>query len=104
MVRTSGELKKSAEGYISPLEIYLSYMCRYFFCICVWCPLRKEEVVGSPRTAVTDGCEALCGCWELNLCSLKDHPVFLTTEQSLQTISPFSDLPVNENEYEKALR
>jgi hypothetical protein len=32
----------------------------------------------------TDGCEPPCGCWELNSGSLKEQPVLLTTEPSLQ--------------------
>lgn len=27
----------------------------------------------SPGTSVTDSCEAPCGCWELNLCSLEEQ-------------------------------
>lgn len=39
--------------------------CMYFHapCICAWYSQRPEDA-GSPRTAVTDGCEPTCGCWE----------------------------------------
>ena len=33
---------------------------------------------------ITDGCEPQCDCWELNSGPLKDQPVLLTTEPSLQ--------------------
>jgi hypothetical protein len=37
-----------------------------------------------PRGAgITDGCEVPYKCWELNLGSLKEQPVFLTVEASL---------------------
>lgn len=39
--------------------------------------LASEEAVGSPGTGVTDSCEPLCGCWELNLCHLQEQPVLL---------------------------
>lgn len=31
-----------------------------------WCPQRPEKGTQSPRTAVTDSCELLCGCWKRN--------------------------------------
>jgi hypothetical protein len=33
---------------------------------------------------ITDGCEPLCGCWELNSGPLEEQTVLLTTEPSLQ--------------------
>ena len=33
---------------------------------------------------ITDGCEAPCGCWELNSGSLKEQSVFLTAKPSHQ--------------------
>lgn len=33
-----------------------------------------------------DGCEILCGCWELVPRPLEEQPVFLTTETSLQPL------------------
>jgi hypothetical protein len=35
---------------------------------------------------VTDSCELLCGCWELNLGPLEVQSVLLTTEPSLQPL------------------
>jgi hypothetical protein len=32
---------------------------------------------------ITDGCEPLCGCWELNSGPLQEQPVSLTAEPSL---------------------
>jgi E3 ubiquitin-protein ligase NEDD4 len=39
--------------------------------------------VGSPGTVVTDSCELLCGCWELNPGSPEEQPVLLTAGPSL---------------------
>lgn len=47
-----------------------------------WGPGRPEEDVGFPATA---GCELSCRFWELNPCPLKEGPVLLTTEPSLQS-------------------
>jgi hypothetical protein len=33
---------------------------------------------------ITDGCEPLCGCWELNSGPLEEQTMLLTTEPSLQ--------------------
>ena len=33
---------------------------------------------------ITDGCKALCRCWELNSGPLEEQPVLLTSELSLQ--------------------
>ena len=42
------------------------------------------EVVRSPGTGITDSCELSCGCWDLNLGSLKNKPMFLTAKPSPQ--------------------
>jgi hypothetical protein len=34
--------------------------------------------------SITDGCEPLCGCWELNSGPSEEQSVLLTTESSLQ--------------------
>jgi hypothetical protein len=34
--------------------------------------------------SITDGCEAPCGCWELNSGPLEEQSVLLTAEPSLQ--------------------
>ena len=45
--------------------------------MCAWCLHRSEEGTKSSATAVMDGCEPPCGCWELNL-NLLQEQVFLT--------------------------
>ena len=42
------------------------------------------EGVECPKAEVTDGCELLCGCWQLNPALLGEQSVLLTTEPSLQ--------------------
>ena len=37
---------------------------------------------------ITDGCEPPCGCWELNSGPLEERLLLLTTEPSLQYLSP----------------
>ena len=43
-----------------------------------------KEAIRSCGTRVTEGCEPVFGCSELNLNSLKQEPVLLTGEPSLQ--------------------
>ena len=52
--------------------------------MCVQYPQRPVEGIGSPGTGVIDGCEPLCGFWELNPDPLQEQLVPLTTEPSLQ--------------------
>lgn len=47
----------------------------------------KKKSTGSPGTEVMDGCETPYGCWELNLSSLQQQQMFLTTEPFLQALS-----------------
>ncbi|KAL6040407.1 hypothetical protein STEG23_015188 [Scotinomys teguina] len=42
--------------------------------------------VESPGTGVIDSCELPCGCWELNPGCLKEQPVLLAIEPSLQPL------------------
>lgn len=63
-------------------------MCACFACMYVCVPHAfqvpveaKKEGIGSPETGVTDGCEPLCRCWELNPDPLSELP--LTAESSL---------------------
>lgn len=44
----------------------------------------KVGVIGSPGTAVTDGCEPLRGQWEPKPNPLPEQQVFLNTESSFQ--------------------
>ena len=51
----------------------------------VQCLQRPEEGLISPETRVTDGCELLCGCWELNLGLLEEQSVLFITESPLSS-------------------
>ena len=42
---------------------------------------------------ITDGCEPLCGCWELNSGPLGEQSVLLTDELSLQPSTQFFKEP-----------
>lgn len=46
------------------------------------CLLRTREDTGWP--AAGDGCEPLCGCWELNSGPLEEQHMLLMAEPSLQ--------------------
>lgn len=80
----------------------MAYLCT----MCIWCPERLEERVGSLGTKVTNGSKSLCGCWVLskgNNCSFCcccflgqgfsivlglswKQQVLLTTDLKLQTL------------------
>lgn len=51
-----------------------------------WCLCNPKEDCGFPGNGVPDGCELPFGCWESNVSSLKEQPVLLTCEQSLQPL------------------
>jgi hypothetical protein len=51
----------------------------------------SKQRLFSPGNVVTDGCEPH-GCWELNLHSLEERPVLLTTEPSLCHLAYFFDV------------
>ena len=54
-------------------------------CTCVMqCPWRSGEGVGSPGTAVSNGCYMTYGCWELNPDPLQEQSMLLTPEPALQ--------------------
>jgi hypothetical protein len=55
----------------------------YVCTVCVQCPPRLEEGVGTPRTGTTDGCKFSCGCWESNFDPLEEQPMLLMLEPSL---------------------
>ena len=42
------------------------------------------KCVRFPGTGITDSCKLPCGCWELNQVPLKEQPMVLTAEPSLQ--------------------
>ena len=52
--------------------------------VCLHCLWKPEEDITFPETEITDACEPLCGCQELNPGPLEEQLVFLTTEPSLQ--------------------
>lgn len=55
-----------------------------------WCPQRSKHDVGLPGTEVTKGCELPYGCWEVNLGSLQEQHVLLTTR--LISLASYSTL------------
>lgn len=57
---------------------------KYAYYVHVWCPWKVEEDMGSTGTRLTDGCEPLSGCWELNPGPLQEVQVFLTFGSCLQ--------------------
>lgn len=59
-----------------------------------WClPACMCEGAGSPGTGVTDSCELLCGCWELNVSPLEDQSMLLNAEPSFQFLKPTHKFP-----------
>ena len=42
------------------------FSCMDISTMCMQCPQRQEEGIGSPGTGVGDGCRLPCDCWELN--------------------------------------
>jgi hypothetical protein len=60
-----------------PFYVYGCFACMYV-CMCLQSTWRPEEVVRSPRTGGTDGCELPCWCWELNPGPLNLSPALLT--------------------------
>lgn len=49
----------------------------YICALCVPGPHGDQKMMLDPGAEITDACEPLCGCWELNLSS---QQVLLTTE------------------------
>lgn len=45
-----------------------------------WCHGGQKRALYSLELELTDGCELLGVCWELNLVPLKDQPLLLTSE------------------------
>jgi hypothetical protein len=66
-----------------PLSLCLSQDLFIYLCIGVHCSCLQTHQKGA-SDPITDGCEPPCGCWELNSGPLKEQPVLLTTEPSLQ--------------------
>jgi hypothetical protein len=55
-------------------------------CTCVCGAHRVQKKVRTLGTRVIYVCKLPCGCWDLNLCLLKEQPALLTTEPSLQPL------------------
>lgn len=66
--------------YLYFLFINVLPACTYVLCVNIWCSWVPEEVIVCPGTRVTNGCELLCWCWELNLDPLQEQNIILTTE------------------------
>lgn len=64
--------------------------CMRAYHLYAWCPQRQVEVIGSPGTRVTDGCELPWGYWELNLYPVEEQLALLVTEPCLPApVLPF---------------
>lgn len=64
--------------------IYFTLTCISVLLACMsvhhihaWCLLRSKEGIGSPGSEITDGCELLCGYWDLNLDSLQEQVLLI---------------------------
>ena len=69
-------------NFCPPPSIYLCILCIWVFCLHVHLYTRRG--IRSHGTIVTDGCRLPCEFWELNSGPLKEQPVLLNTEPSLQ--------------------
>lgn len=79
--------RMQATSFYKDFTIF-TFMC--FACICpctmsVQSVQRSEEDVTSPWTLGIDGSELSYGCWQLNVDSLEEQPVNLTTEPCLHS-------------------
>lgn len=62
--------------------------CMSVYHMHVWCLQRPEEGVEPGTGAVTDGCEPSLGCWGLNLDSLKEQLILVTTTEPFFSVLP----------------
>ena len=62
---------------LSPIYIYFTYMDVLPACMSAHPVCLSIKDTRHPGTGVKDGCEPLCGCWELNLGPLGEQPVAL---------------------------
>lgn len=62
------------------------YMDVWPVCMSVFfvCEVSSEDSFRHAGTGVSDCCESPCRCWELNLGTMGDQPILLTTDPSLQ--------------------
>lgn len=61
------------------------FFCMYF--LCTYIVHTEARNSRSPGTGVLGCYEPLCGCWDLNLGSLQEKPVLVTTKLSLKPLS-----------------
>ena len=78
----------SAQSYSIFLSFldFLKKVCLFIICKYTVVVFRHQK-----RTfdLITDGCEPLCGCWDLNSGPSVEQSVLLTTEPSPQALKPF---------------
>jgi hypothetical protein len=67
-------------------SFFFFFLIYFYFSVLEFC---LYDVTGFPGSGVTDRWEPPCGCWELNLGSLEQQTVFLTTEPSFQPLDSF---------------
>ena len=60
--------------------------------MCMQCPQRPEEGIGTPGTGVTDNCELPCEYWESNLGLPEEQTVLLNIEPFLHPVLIFEAL------------
>ena len=66
---------------------FLKIFFSIYLLLCTQC-LSACMFAGQKRAPdlIIDGCESQCSCWELNSAPLREQPVFLATEPSLQPL------------------
>lgn len=79
------QLNESTVNMYYLLVYYLISMCMSVHCVCVCFSGWSKVAIGSQGTGVTSGCKMPSECWDLNQGSLKEYPVLLNPEPSLQT-------------------
>lgn len=57
------------------IGIFFFNMYECFAYLYVYIVPKPEEGIRPPEIRVTDGCEPLCGCWEVSLHPLQKQPV-----------------------------
>jgi hypothetical protein len=77
--------------YRSFYNLFIFILCTLVICLHVC----LCEGVRSPETGIANSCELPYECWELNLGPLKEQPVLLTTEPSLQPHRSFDVMTNN---------
>lgn len=62
-------------------DTFILFACKYMCHMYAW---KSEEGIGSSGTGVVETCEPIRGSLEINLGTLKNQEILLTTELSLQ--------------------